>query len=169
MNAGTPPEDRDGYLADEYHDRFLNAREYLREGHPPEDAADRADIPLDLFTDALDGSPEDIRGTHKTTCDCCGERVTNYVSRGGGSSSGTQWNLTPAGPSWCAWDEVGIPVDARPEGWREQRPDDGFPCPNCSEELTTDSLDYFQNGSPDYRHGVRCGHCGTELGGDDSE
>lgn len=64
-----PNADRDGHLGDEFHQRFLNAREYLREGHPPEDAASRARLPLDAFVDALDGDPEDIRGESCVTCD----------------------------------------------------------------------------------------------------
>ncbi len=172
LTDGGIPQDRAGHLADEVHDAFLTAREYLRDGYRPEDAADRADIALDLFTDALDSPPEDIRGTNRLTCEGCEERVTRYVSDGGGGYSGdvrSRRGVQGLDIAWCAWDSAGIPVDARPEGWREQRPDDGFPCPNCELDLDTDSLTYFHTGGPEYRRGVRCEHCGSELGGDESE
>lgn len=182
-DGGEPPEvrtdggeptapEREEHMADEYHDRFLTAREYLRDGYAPEDAADHAGLDVDAFTGALDGSPEDIRGTNRTTCEGCGERVTPYVRDGGGGYSGdvrTRRGMEGLDISWCSWDDAGIPVDARPEGWREQRPDDGFPCPDCSEELTTDTITSFNTGAPEYRNGVRCGHCGTELGDDGDE
>lgn len=57
-----------------------------------------------------------------TTCDACEEQVAPYVLRDGGSASGTQ-NGVDVTVSWCSWDETGLDVDERPEGWRFTLPE----------------------------------------------
>lgn len=173
MNGGHPPEppaapNVTDHLADEYHDRFKSARHHLRKGYPPEVAAIREDLPLDLFVDALDGDPEDIRGERKITCDACGERVTVRVAENGGSASGERRRGQPMGVQWCAWDET-MPKEYRPEGWRSMLPSDGFPCPLCGEEQTGDTISVSRLNKPPYPDIVRCGSCGGEFPGDDSE
>ena len=168
-DGGLPPEhppepNREDYMADEYHDRFLSAREYLRDGHPPEDAAEKAALDVDLFLNALrPEDPEDIRGTNRTKCDGCGEKVAQYVHAAGGSASGRGRNGLPMGVSWCAWDDV-MPTEDRPDGWRNSLPSDGFPCPHCGAELDGESVDIQWR--EDYEQVAHCPECSEPLRGE---
>jgi len=70
-DGGTPPGGfRESYLADEYHDRFIGARELISEGTPPVDAAEQANLPLYMLMDALDG--DSIQTASGVTCASCG-------------------------------------------------------------------------------------------------
>lgn len=62
-------------------DCFQTARELLRGGLSPEDAADIAGLQTTAFVNALNGEPEDIRGADTRTDDVLGDMASGNRAR----------------------------------------------------------------------------------------